>query len=205
MSRNYSYRREQYQRPRRRGMGCLAWLVALVWIALLSIIGYRYFLRPQVSEYIGDRIAEQVNPPVATTGPGGATDAINQQAGQVLPTVVAALPSGEVRVTEAQVNEFIATRSLGPIDSANVRFVPGEVQVELSALGVSGTAHMGLVAQNGRVKVTNPQIDGILGQFISLGDLTSGIEDQLNNQLAAQDRAITNVQVKEGVVVVEVQ
>lgn len=207
MSRNSSYRRETYQRPRRRGMGCMVWLVALVWIVLLAVLGYRFFLRPQISQYLGDQIANQVNPPApgSTARPGGATGDLAQQAGQALPTVVAALPAGQVRVSEQQANEFIAARAPQPFDTAKVRFVPGEVQIDLNAFGLTSTAHVGLAVQNGRVITLNPQIDGPLGQFISLADLTSSIEQQLNDQLAAQNRRLRDLQVNQGEIVVDVE
>src|SRR4051812_31806585 len=56
-----SYRNERRREPRRRRRnGCLALLVALIWIILLAVIGYRYWLRPQISQYVGRQIGEQV-------------------------------------------------------------------------------------------------------------------------------------------------
>ena len=207
MRQNRTYRQERYQRPRRRGLGCLAWLVTLVWIVLLAVLGYRFFLRPQISQYIGDRIASEVNPPVRgpTAAAGGVTGEINQQASQALPTVVAALPSGQIRVTEQQANEFLMTRLPAQLDSAHVRFVPGSVQVEIKAFGLTSTAHAGVAVQNGRVITLNPQIDGPLGQLISLSDLSSSIEQQLNDQLASQGRRIRDLQVNEGEIVADIE
>ena len=133
-----SYRNERRREPRRRSRnGCLALVVVLVWIILLAVIGYRYWLRPQISQYVGRQIAEQVGPAAS----GQSSDAtapqqqIEQGAAQVLPTAVAALPSGELRVTDEQANAYLAERadSLKPIESATVRFVPDEVQVDLRA------------------------------------------------------------------------
>ena len=207
MRQHRTYRQERYQRPRRRGLGCLTWLVTLVWIVLLAVLGYRFFLRPQVSAYIGDRIASEVNPPARgpTAAAGGVTSEINQQASQALPTVVAALPSGQIRVTEQQANEFLAARLPAQLDSAHVRFVPGSVQVEVKAFGLTSTAHAGVAVQNGRVITLNPQIDGPLGQLISLSDLSSSIEQQLNDQLASQGRRIRDLQVNEGEIVADIE
>lgn len=191
------------ERPRRRGNGCLAGVVALVWIALLLVVGYQFFLKPQLSQYVGGQIAERANPPA--TGLGGATDKVTRQAQQALPTVVAALPSGTVRVTQQQANEFLASRSLGPVDKATIRFVPNEVQIDLTAFGSTSTARTGLAVQNGRVIAINPTIDGLLGQFISLADLTKAFEQQINDQLGAQGRTISQVQVNAGEIVVTVE
>jgi len=208
-----SHRYERYERrnrPRRRNRnGCLALLVALVWIILLAVIGYRYWLRPQISQYVGRQIAEQVG--AANPGQGGATaqplPQVEQGAAQVLPTAVAALPSGELRVSEEQANAYLAERaaSLMPIDSATVHFVPDEVQVDLRAAGISSTARMGLAVQNGRIIAVDPRLDGPLGQLIALPDLTRALEQQLNSQLAAQGRRVTEARVEQGALVVTIE
>jgi hypothetical protein len=201
-----SYRNERYNRPRRRRRnGCLALLVALVWIILLAGLGYRYWLRPQISQNIGRQIAEQVGAPAAgTTSP---QQQIEQGAAQVLPTAIAALPSGELRITDDQANAYLVERaeSLKPIEAATVHFVPDEVQVELRAAGFSSTASMGLEVQNGRIVATNPKLDGPLGQFIALPDLTGALEQQLNDQLAAQGRRVTAAQIEQGALVVTIE
>jgi hypothetical protein len=121
--------------------------------------------------------------------------------------MVAALPSGELRVTNEQANAYLAERaaSLKPIDSATVRFVPDEVQVDLQAAGLASTARMGLAVQNGRIIAVDPKLDGPLGQFIALPDLTRALEQQLNDQLAAQGRRITAARVEQGALVVTIE
>ena len=204
-----SYRNERRREPRRRRNGCLSLVVALVWIILLAVIGYRYWLRPQISQYIGRQIAEQVGAPVAGQGSNvtPSQQQIEQGAAQVLPTAVAALPSGELRVTDEQANAYLAERadSLKPIESATVRFVPDEVQVDLRAAGISSTARMGVAIQNGRIIAVDPQLDGPLGQLIALPDLTRALEQQLNDQLAAQGRRVTNARVEQGALIMTIE
>jgi len=202
-----SYRNERRREPQRRKRnGCLIWLVALIWIALLAVLGYRYWLRPQVSQYVGRQIADQVG--AAGGGQAGTPQQqIEQGAAQALPTALAALPSGELRVTDEQANAYLADRasSLKPIDSATVHFVPDQVQVELRAMGLSSTARMGLAVQNGRIIAVDPKLDGALGQFIALPDLTRALEQQLNDQLAAQGRRITAARIEQGALVVTLE
>ena len=198
-----SYRYERRSPERRRGrLGCLAWLVALVWIVLLGLLAYRYWVRPQVSSYIGSQIAEQLG------GQGGPVQQqVQEGAQQALPTVVAALPSGELRISEAEANAYFAAHSdsLRPIDSVTVRFVPDEVQADIRALGSTSTARLGLVAQNGRIVAQNPRIDGPLDQVVSLPDLTAVLERQFNDQLAAQGRRATNVRIEQGELVITIE
>jgi hypothetical protein len=204
-----SYRNERRLGRRRNRNGCLALLVALIWIILLAVVGYRYWLRPQVSQYVGRQIAEQVGAAGAGQGSNGTPpqQQIEQGAAQVLPTALAALPSGELRVTDEQANAYLAERasSLKPLDSATVHFVPDQVQVDLQAAGLSSTARMGVDVQNGRIVAVDPKLDGPLGQFIALTDLTHALEQRLNDQLAAQGRRITAARVEQGALVVTIE
>jgi len=203
-----SYRNKRRPERRRSRNGCLALLVVLIWIIVLGVLGYRYWLRPQVSQYVGRQIADQVG--AASSGqPSNNTtqQQIEQGASQALPTALAALPSGELRVTDEQANVYLAERadSLKPIDSATVHFVPDEVQVDLRAAGFSSIARMGLAVQNGRIIAVDPKLDGPLGQLITLPDLTRALEQQLNDQLAAQGRRITAARVEQGALVVTIE
>lgn len=196
-----SYRYERRVERRRSRVGCLAWLVAIIWILLLALLAYRFLLRPQVSQYIGSQIGEQIGgaPTPQDGAPGGL--------GGALPTAIAALPSGELHVTEAQANDYIAAHagSLGPIQSARVSFVPGEVRADIQAMGTTSRAHTRLAAQNGRIIAVDPQIDGVLGQFISASDLVGTLERQVNDQLAAQGRRATDVRVEQGELIVTIE
>jgi hypothetical protein len=194
-----SYR---YERRRSR-VGCLAWLVAIVWILLLALLAYRFLLREPVSQFIGQQIGQQLRSNIAAP-PGGQ---IPQGAENTLPTVIAGLPAGQLRISEAQANAYLAanTDALQPIDSATVRFVPGEIQADITALGTTSTARMGVAVQDGRLIAVNPRIDGLLAQFIAADDLTNALERQINDQLAAQGRRATDVRVEQGQLIVTLE
>jgi hypothetical protein len=198
-----SYQQERHYQRRRRGNGCLIWVVALVWIVLLAVLAYRFWLRPQVSQYIGQQIGEQMR-----ENAGGQLDEqIEQGAAATLPSAIAALPSGELRISEAQANEYVASRadSLRPIESATLRFVPGEVQADLRAFGTTSTGRMGLAVQGGRIIAVEPRLDGPLGQVIDLSQMTRSLERQLNDQLAIQGRHVTDVRVEQGELVLTIE
>jgi len=195
-----SYRQEPYYRRRRsRRTTCLAWLVALIWVLLLGLLAYRYLIRPQISRYVGSQIGEQLRSNVG--------DQIQERAQQELPTVVAGLPSGELRIGEEDANQYFAAHAdqLRPVDSLRVRFVPGEIQADIGALGTTSTARLGLAVQNGRVVALNPRIDGPLDQIVSLADLTTALEQQFNDQLTAQGRRATDVRIEQGVLIVTIE
>ena len=193
-----SYRTSRRLERRRRGNGCLAGLVALVWGLLIIGVVYYFFVRPQVSRYLGDQIGSQMR------GTGQAEQQLENGAAAGLPTAIAALPAGEVRITEAQANDFLASRAdaLKPIDSMTVHFVPGQVQADLRALGTTSTAKLGLAVANGRIVAVDPQLDGPLGRVVSLPSLSSALEQQLNDQLAIQGRTITAVRIEQGAIVI---
>ncbi len=194
-----SYRTSR--RPeRRRSNGCLLTLVALVWAVLIAVLLYRFLLRPQVSQYLGDQIGGQLrsdagSPPGQPAEPG---------ANASLPTAIAALPTGEFRVSEAQANEFLSSRaeSLKPLDGVSVRFVPGQVQADLLAFGTTSTATFGLAVDKNRIIAVDPRLDGPLGQVVTLPSLTASLEQQLNDQLAIQGRTITTVRIEQGAIVI---
>lgn len=197
-----SYRYER----RRRGNGCLLWLVVAVWALVLGIAGYRFILQPRISQYLGEQIGERLEGRPAPQ-PGQVDGEIVERAGGVLPTVVAALPSGELRVGEDRINQYLADHadSLGPVDSVAVRLVPGELQADIRALGTTSTAGVGLVAQDGRVVAVNPRMEGALGQLVSLAELTRALEDRLNDQLLAQGRRVTDVRIEQGEMIVRIE
>lgn len=199
------YRKGMNQRraQRRRGVGCLLWAVAAVWILLALVLGYRYFVAPRVSQLL----AEQINGELAgTPPPGGATQPAEPGSGAVS-GAIAALSSGEVRLSEAEINTFIAdhAESLRPLDSATVRLTNGEVQATVRVFGLSSTVTTGLAVQNGRIITVNPRIDGPLSSVVSLPDLTGALERQINDQFSAQGRRLSDIRIEEGEIIVKVE
>lgn len=200
-----SYRRRRPPEPRRSGSRtCLLQLVVLIWVVLAVVLGYQYFVRQQVSRQIGRQITKQLGGgtvPGTTAQPDvpGAPGAVGQ-AGGALPTLVAALPTGEIRVSEEQANAYLAEHAaeLQPIESATLRFIPGEIVVDLRALGATSQARMQAQIVNGRVSVVNPRIDGPLSALVDLDDLIGPLEEQLNAELTRQDRTITEVRIEQG-------
>jgi hypothetical protein len=197
---------KRYERRRSR-VGCLAWLVAIVWILLLAVLAYRFLFRQQVSQYIGNQIGGQLNAQQGAQPSAQAGGQIGQGLGSALPTAIAALPSGELHISEAAANDYIAARadSLKPIQSAKISFVPGEIRADIQALGTTSRATMRVAVENGRIIAVNPQLDGVLGQFISPNDLIKTLENQLNDQLAAQGRRATDVRVEQGELIVTIE
>jgi hypothetical protein len=113
---------------------------------------------------------------------------------------VAALPPGELVVTEEEVNGYIAANpeALAPLDSASLRFVQGQAVVAVSAYGMHSIATVSLAAQGGRLVVTQAAIDNPLGLLISGDDLARPLADRLNAELVAQGRTVEELRIEEG-------
>jgi hypothetical protein len=207
-----TYRRpvRRPERPRSGPNGCLVLLVVLVWVGLGALLLYQYFLRPQVSQQIGQQISQQLGtrptllPGQPSPGPG---TAVVDQASGALPTLVAALPEGEIRVSEADANAYLAEHAaeLQPIEAATLRFVPGEVQADIRALGTTSTARTGLAIQAGRIVTVDSRIEGPLENLVDLPGLIGPLQQQLNDELAAQGRRVTDVRIEQGVLVFMVE
>lgn len=178
------------QPPRRRS--CLSRVVVLVWLAVAVVGCYVLLLRPYISSYIGQQLAEQA---VGSTAPDAAA---------ALPTVVAALPPGQFTVSEQQANDFLQDNSAGvpQVESVTIHFVPGQVQADVRAAGTNNRVTMGLAVQNGRIVVVDPRIDGPLEAFVAPEQLVDRLATRLNNELAAQGKPPTEVRIEQGRIVV---
>jgi hypothetical protein len=175
-------------------------IVGAIWVVLLLVLAYRFWLQPQISRQIGEQISERIGGVAASGQPGG-----DGPLDTALPTAIAALPPGELRVTEQQVNDYLATNrnQLEPIETASVRFTSGRAILDLRVYGLDGRISAGLVAQNGRVVATDPQLEGTLSQVITIEELLAPIEARLNEQLAAQGRTFQSVEVVEGAIILQ--
>jgi hypothetical protein len=198
------------RRPERRGRGCLIFLVVLIWVILGGVLFFQYYLRPRISQEIGQQISRQlVVVPTAQPGqPAGPTSVVGTiQSAGILPTLVASLPAGEITITEAAANDYMATNieRFKPIESIKLHFVPGVIEAELVALRSTSTARMGAAIQDGQIIATNPNIDGPLANLVNLQDLVGPLQQQLNDELRTQNRHVTDVRVEQGVLVFVVE
>lgn len=188
------YRPVQRQPRRRRGIACLGWITALIWLFVALVAAYLFVLRPSLSRTVGEQAVHRLD--VDGTLDGGG----------VLPTLVATLPSGEMRISEQEINAYLLAHTdlLAPIEQTTVRLVSGGLEVDIRAFGLDGTARMGVALQNGRVIALDPRLDGPLGQLVSLSDLLAPVEQRLNELLEAQGRRVTDLRIEPGELIVTV-
>jgi hypothetical protein len=202
-------RRNYRQVPRRRrdgGMGCGGCLGSLIMFVALAAVLYAFLGRDQISRTLGEQVGQQLGR-LAGAGAGADAEALAGQADTLLPSAVAALPSGEIVLSADQINALIAANpaALAPLDAAELRFANGQVEADISAYGMASTMRAGLTAQAGQVALVNPQIDGPLGVALSASELALAVENRINSELAAQARAVQDIRVEEGQIVAIVQ
>jgi hypothetical protein len=195
--------RSRYIERRRGRGGCAGALLAIVFVAALCAIVYAFALRPAISRQVGEQIGGGPVPTMMPQQPNPPADigaAVEEQADAALPGAVAALPPGELVVTDEEVNGFIAANpeALAPLEQASVSFTGGQAVVAVSAYGMHSIATVSLAAQDGRLVVTEAAIDNPLGLLISGDDLARPLADRVNAELAAQGRSVDEIRVEEG-------
>jgi hypothetical protein len=187
-------------------MGCGGCLGSLIMFVALAAVLYAFLGRDQISRTLGEQVGQQLGR-LAGAGAGADAEALAGQADALLPSAVAALPSGEIVLSADQINALIAANpaALAPLDAAELRFANGQVEADISAYGMASTMRAGLTAQAGQVALVNPQIDGPLGVALSASELALAVEARINSELAAQARAVQDIRVEEGQIVAIVQ
>lgn len=199
-----SYRYERYrERPPRRTRSGLITLTVIIWVLVLGCLAVRYVLRPAVTNYVNRQVAVAINPELpADINPN---EALQESLEQV--PVPFDIPPGTVTVTEEEANSYVAAYQsrLAEVDSIRVRFVPGQIQADLTVRGFTGTATTTPVVQNGQLVATDTSLGQPLGSFLSIDPLMQALLDRINGEVAAQGRTITSVQIEQGQAVVTVE
>jgi hypothetical protein len=185
-------------------MSCAGCLGSLFMLIALAVVLYAFLGRAQVSRLLGEQVSEQLG---QFAGASAGLAPVEGQAEALLPTAVAALPSGEIVITEEQINSTIGANpaALAPLEQVQVRFTGGRAEAALEAYGTASTMRAGLAAQGGRIVVVDPVIDGPLNLALSAEELARTVEERINGELALQERAIQEVRIEEGQIVVVVQ
>lgn len=199
-----SYRYERYrERPRSALRSWLIFLTTVVWLLVLGCLLLRFVVRPQLTNYFNRQVARALNPALPADGDPSA--ALRDSLAQV--PVGVTVPPGELAVSEEEANVYIDgyRQQLQGIDDIRVRFTPGQVEFDVTVQGITGTARMRPVVQDGRIVATNASLDQPLGSILSIDDLLAAFQERLNAELSAQNRRMTDLRVEQGQAVVIVE
>jgi hypothetical protein len=106
--------------------------------------------------------------------------------------------------TQTEINQYLSNNIayFWPVESIAVRLLPGEIQADVRAYGMSGTFRSGITTSNGRIVTINPQISGMLGWFVSGPQAAPFIEQQVNSFANPYNYYVTAAQVQDQAVTV---
>jgi hypothetical protein len=192
-----SYRYERYrERPRSSFRRWIAVLTILVWLILIGLLLVRFVARPAFTRYVEDRVAQRLP---AQDGVG------------TLPVPGDSSPApaepGSFTIRESDANQWLVEHrhELQGVDDVRLRFLPGEVQADVTIGGVTSTAHAGVEVVDGKVVATNPRLDPPLGLFVDVTPFATLIENRLNQDLATIGRTVTGISIEQGQLVISIE
>ena len=175
---------ETPKRPRKRRRGCLPGaLITLV--MLLILIGGGWFLG--VRPYL-DNLAQ-------TKLDSTLTDAVNN-----IPAQVAAIPAGQaVVVPEKLLNNLLVLQS-SPNDlvkDMKISITSSQMRMDFSVFGFSSAVTAVPQVNQGKLVVTNVQIEGIASLILSSDEITALVNRHLADAQQRINHSITSVQLKD--------
>jgi hypothetical protein len=147
-----------------------------------------------------------VKPRVGDAAATGISRGVRSEVRAQLATQVGQKPTGKVVITEADVNQRIASSgNLDPIDDVSVDVTPSGLDVELHAYGLGGTYHATLVSQNGTVALQGGSLDGPLSYVVPSGELTTAVNEQIASALADAGYQVDGVTSDDNQIILTVQ
>jgi hypothetical protein len=196
-------RRSPPQRRRSR-TSCMSPPVLIGALVVFLIGAYLGLLRPGLGDYVAREMVKNASIYHDT---GEMREGMAVQVTQVLPDAIAALPSGQIRLPENQVNAYLQANpdALEPIEDVTVDFQPGRVMADLYAYGTRNRVTFGLDMEGDEMVAVNPSLEGPLSYMLSFGEFLDTMEDLINDQMEAQDRAILGVQIEEDEIILLIQ
>lgn len=185
--------------PRRRRVGWLYALVALVVILTGLVIGVMLASNEIVKPMVADSVRDDLDAGIRTA-------VQNQVPTRVPETDGETSAAGEITVTEAEINQSIDDQgSFGPVDDINVQVQPEGVSLDLSAYGMSGTYSADLLVENGAVNLTNGELSGPLRFIVPEGELEQIANEAITRALQDTGYRIARVTLGDGAIRFELE
>ncbi|MEF3274777.1 MAG: hypothetical protein K6356_10360 [Chloroflexus sp.] len=159
---------------------------------LVIVVLYVVLMRPHLSATLGRYLADLLVPP--TRAPVATAP---------VPALVAALPVGEVIISEDEINRYlVGIETILPVEEASVQLVADRVIITVRAYGVTSIASSGLAVHEGQIVALDPQIEGILATLIAASDLVAELNDRINAELSRQGRQIVTARIEDGLLTI---
>ncbi|MGI8643954.1 MAG: hypothetical protein ACR2LS_07540 [Thermomicrobiales bacterium] len=173
---------------RRRGPGgCVLGCLGLLLILAVAAALFFFAVLPVARETARDRLRDSVATQVTRI--------------DVLPV----LPSGELVVTEADVNRRLRENigNFRQVSDPSFNIDPDGVSLTVDVLGIRSTYQGGVAVENGRLVVTDPEVDGAAGQVLPADEVADFVEDLLNDLQQRSNVEFTDVDLAEGEMIIE--
>lgn len=183
-------------RRRGRGWRWIFFIMILLVAGAAAVVAGMALSGGVIKPFVADRISDDLNQ--------GIHEAIQQEIG------IGALPeqasSGEVTITEQQINERVAAHALvGPLDQATVDLQTNGIAIDLEAYGLSGTYRADLVVVDGQVRLRNGSIDGALGMILPTGEMEDVTNDAIGSSLNQAGYRVEALQMSDSAIVLVYQ
>ncbi len=152
-------------------------------------------------------INEQVvKPTIADQVEGDLTEGVRVAVDNALAEIDETSPTGEITITESDINQGVVDYgNLGPVNDVTVDVKQDQIQVGMSAYGLSGTYTTSLQVQDGKVVLTGGNLSGPLGMFIPTGELEKMTNETIGRSLNDHGYRVTAIALSEDVVTLTVE
>lgn len=218
----------------KRRVSCLSSSVWIGAIVLFVIASYAQTVRSAVSDYLANQLGKSFGlvqsldgNPLLSAGeepgylhlPAGEEPGrvrlptgeelgdIQQHAKVMLPTLIDALPRGRFRISDGEVNTYLAARpeAIAPVEQATLTFLSGRAEALVRVFGMDHQVSLELEAQDGMLVVRNPRLKGPMNVLVPFEELARTLEHYINQQLQARGRAVQQLQCVPGAIVVALE
>lgn len=172
--------------PRKGPPGCVLGCLAFVLIAAVA----GFIAWGAIKSAISDRVQDELD--VGITNEMRKIDAIP------------ASNAGEIILTEDEVNADLKqyADAYQPIKNVRVTIDKSRIRVKFDLYGVTSTYSGGLAVKNGRIVVTNPDLNGRAGQIVEADEIAATFESELAELLNRSGLEPVDVELRNGSLVV---
>lgn len=188
--------RSQMRQQRGRGARWVFFILILLVAGAAAVVAGMALTDGIIKPYVAGRISGELDQ--------GIREAVQNEIG--INSLPEQASSGEVTITEQQINERVAAHALaGPLDQATVDLRPAGIAIDLEAYGLSGTYRADLVVVDGQVQLRNGSIDGALGMILPTGELEDVTNAAIGSSLNQAGYHVEDLQLSDSAIVLSYQ
>jgi len=165
---------------KRRRAGRIWARLLLVLVLLVAVLVGAWFLgvRPYLHNLDQTQLDQALNPPES----------------QMLLAMLALPPGKEIiRGSENSMNLYLSAHDTDTVQNLHMTITPAGLSLSFTVYGQNNTISALPIVTNGQLQVTNVQVQGILGLIMTNDELTSSLNNNLQNFSAEMTHKITKL------------